>query len=186
MLRILLEERLENFRRVLLIRAAPVRGRSGSQQRERIENLRFAIIGILKRDGGHGLLIGQRSGCVRNARRVFVKQCERVDKSPFAGRAAANAFCLLDFQLSARQIRRRNRRLPQLVIVRNRRAPVRHGALRIGACNFEKAFLRRRIPKRMQQRHGTIEGGLHGRRTRNGEENFAEFFGRGMLMLLLG
>ena len=48
---ILLEQRLENFRRMLLIRAAAVSRGGRRQQRERVENLRFAVIGILMRNG---------------------------------------------------------------------------------------------------------------------------------------
>src|SRR5437667_3139235 len=81
---------------------------------------------------------------------------------------------------------RRNVRLPKLMEVSHRHAPMCQRAIGIFGYHLAKRFLRRRVCKRMQKRHSPLKLLLHVGGARRLKAHDAELLRDGMLVLVCG
>ena len=79
MIRLLLEDRLEDGRGLELVRVGLVVRVEGDVERERVEDGRFAVLRIARRQGLHGLLVGLRARAMIDLLVVLVEDLDGGD-----------------------------------------------------------------------------------------------------------
>jgi hypothetical protein len=148
MLRQALGDRFEDRRTFELLGVGLVGGRSRRIQRDGVRDLRLVVVGVFCRQRFHGF--HERDAALTMAELVVVDvhDGEGVDVVAFPLGLGAGRLGLLDGGEPERQIGRGDR-VVRIVQQRQRNAPVRDGAVRIGLQRLLEYLLRRAVPERM-------------------------------------
>ncbi len=168
MLRLLCEHPLQNLAGLELILVGLVETVGGGEQRQRVEDPRFTIVGVALRDRLHLAHVG---GCARAVIELVVIGVEgrqRVEIVAFARRLRAQRQRLRDGVASFLQVGRRRRR-PNLVPDAHGDTPIRHGAIGFGLGDRGKFLQRLPVPERVQGRERGIEARLNVGAARDGK-----------------
>jgi hypothetical protein len=173
MLRLALEDGLEDRRALELIGIGLVRRRRRDVERDGVGDLRFVVLGIARHQGFHRQEIGLQAGAVVDLIVIDVHDGKRVDIVALALRLGADRLGLFDGRKPEREIgcRRHRERIAQQ---RQRDAPIGHTAFRIGFRNILEYLFGLAMPERMLVAHGPIEAALRRLVARGGEVDGTE------------
>ncbi len=128
-------------------------------ERDGVGDLRLVVVRIFRRD--LLLRVAERADALDMAELVVVgvHQQQRVDVVALALGLGAHRLGLLDRGEAGREVGRRDR-VMRIVEQRERDAPLRHGAGRIGLQRLLEDLLRVEVPERVLIAHGAIEAAL--------------------------
>ena len=160
MVRLLLQDRFENFAAFPLVSQRFVRFRRRNVQHQRVADGGFAVVWVCGLHCPHVFLEGLRVG--RAALAVLaVNFSQSVDVSLFPRRSprirGCNVLCPQNCGPPGSQVTV----LPQTMIVRHGDTPVGHGTLGILTADFYKCFPGLFVLKRVQERNCTIKTRLY-------------------------
>jgi hypothetical protein len=172
-LRLALEDRLEDRRALELIGIGLVRRRRRDVERNGVGDLRFVVLGIARRQGFHRQEIGLHAGAVIDLVVIDVHDGERVDIVALALRLGADRLGLFDGCKPEREIGSR-RRCMRIVEQRHRNAPIGHAAFGVGFRDVLEYLLGLAIPERMLVAHRPIKAALRRLVARYDEVDAAE------------
>jgi hypothetical protein len=130
------------------------------KERKRIEDPRFAVVGMVLRDGFHFLGIGERARAVVELVAIGVEDCERLDVIAFTRRFAGRRARLLD-RLLANLETGGLRRRPELIPHAHGEAPMRHRAIGIALRDRREFLACLLVPEGVQRRERSVEARLH-------------------------
>jgi len=171
-LRLLCEHPLQNLPGLELILVGLVETVGGGEQRQRVEDARFTIIGVALRDRFHLAHIGGGARAMIELVVIGVERRERVDIVAFARRLRVQRQRPRDGVASLLQVGRRRRR-PNLVPDAHGDPPIRHGAIGFGLGDRGKFLQRLAVPERVQGRERGIEARLDVGAARDGKAHVA-------------
>jgi hypothetical protein len=143
-----------------LVRIGFVERIGGREQRERMEDRRFAVRGIVARDLLHPARIGEDARAVVELFEVRIERCERIDVILLAPGLFSDRARLLDRFAAFLQIVGPGRR-PELVPDAHRDAPMGHCTIRIRFGDRGEFLERLPVPKRMQGGQRRVEARLN-------------------------
>ena len=168
------EKFFQNRRGLLAIGEGGIVVRFGGQQRERVENCGFVIVGISFVNLFHRIGVGLGAGIVIQFFGVAVKRGDGSDVGLLARSCGAvSSFRQMNFFDAVLNYFRVGI-VPKLVPQAHGYAPVRHGAVRGVGGNMPEFLSGFFVPERVQQSHAALEGLLHIRRAGNREADRAE------------
>ena len=168
-LRMLLEERLENGRGFQLLRILFVGCESGLIHRERIEDPRFHVSRIRADDPLHRLFVRNGACALRRSVGAGIKLGSRGDERALARRRRACGLRLLNGGPPKLDLLRRAESGKRIAPAAERDAPVGHRAGGILRGDPLERGDRLRKPEGMQQRDRAVEVGTQGWRARRHE-----------------
>jgi|GEM_PF-6857222 len=174
MVRILVEQRLEDRGRAKLGRVALVGRQRGLIHRERMKDLGLDVVRMTAHEVVHRALVGEDAIALRKSA-VALEQCgHRVDVAAFALARRAGRAARLDRGEPLREGRVGAHPAERVAPVRERDAPVGDGARVVGREHPLEAVDRRAELEGVEQRHGSVDLGGDRRSTRVLEPHTAE------------
>ena len=180
MLRLSLEDRLQQFCALQLVGIGLVAGRSRDIEGDGIGDLGLVVLGIALSQRRHSLEVGLHARAVIDLVMVGVEHQQGIDVITFALRASSKCLGLLQRGKPERQILRRWRCMGVIEQAEGD-TPIGDRALGVRLEHVLEDFLRLAIPERMLITHRTIEPPLRGLIARGIEVNGAE-----LLICVLG
>ena len=121
-----------------LIGVSLVRRRGRNIERDRIENLRLVVGGVTAGESFHRFQVRLNPRLMRDLVVIDVHHRQRVDVLAFAFCLGTSCLCLFNGGKAKRKIGSRNREV-RIAQIRQRDAPIRDGASRIG---LERLFVK--------------------------------------------
>src|ERR1700675_4979815 len=185
MFRLLGKSLLQNCASLLLVCVGLITGRCVSPHGQRIENGRFPVVGIVRLELLHRLLVGQCARAMIEHVGILVKDLDGGNVVAFSLRFGACRLRPLDSRPTLFQDRR-VRRFPNGMVVGHSEAPKSHAAGRIPFSDFGEYPGGLFVSERMEDGHGAIEPRLHSGVTGNGKVHFAKLSELTSGVLVLG
>ena len=180
MVRLALEDRLEDRRALELLGVGLVARRGRNVEGDRVVDLRLVVVGIFRRQRLHRLEISLHARPILDLVVVGIEHGERVDVVALALALGADRLGLLDRRERRREIRRRRREM-RVVPQTQRNAPIGDGARGIRLERILEDVARGLVPERMLVAHGAVEAPLRRLVARGGEMHHAELLVRFLL-----
>lgn len=179
MVRVLLEQGLQDARGLKLVSEGFVGRHGGHVEHERVQDLCFVILGIAYRHTLHALFEGPHSRPIVHRLPFRKERGQRRNIVAFALALGAHAQCLRHGRFPCLRRVRVDGPAERIAHRHDGNAPIRHPALGVVFQDLGEGVLRRFEPEGVKHRHRPIELLLRGNIARDAKVNLPELLGRG-------